>query len=462
MRKQLTDRVTGNYNDYQATLLLYDRQELIDRASQIADTANVFAYLTEQRHTEQELSYLLQFQNPLEVMVDGLQSYEQDYSVLDGLLGDMADRQAELTLYPLATDAPAPKPETMRKFLNVDIESTLKQLMEQMTVNYKTDLQYALADMRSGADSDRPEKKNFVVYFRKNGVECLNERDVFIGDTRSFNTCQFYNTMNRSEPILAYAVEITSNDRGNLRGNLFQVGHLQLAEFAARAASPATNLTIMFAEGHEALISYEDSRTKSKADVEYQYGGHIKDTRFEPEDESVVQSAIRQEHDRRDKLPKGHFAVHVKKLEDTRIQTEADRITEAFQGLTEPNDPDKGSFTVPISPDFIALSEQRHLYALFDKLQMQMPDKPIYIDSSQRDAGKFSIGYCVDRAAEREQTPAQTAERPSKQAKTPKHTPRRTERRTEEKPSIRAQLAVKPQTSERSAGHQHNKDKGVR
>ncbi len=72
MSEQLTDRLTENYNDYQAALLTNDRQELIDKAKQIADTANVYQHMTERSYNEQELSYFLQFQNPLEAIMDSL------------------------------------------------------------------------------------------------------------------------------------------------------------------------------------------------------------------------------------------------------------------------------------------------------------------------------------------------------------------------------------------------------
>ena len=42
LRRQLIDRITENYNEYRANLLLKDRQELIDGAGRIADTALVF------------------------------------------------------------------------------------------------------------------------------------------------------------------------------------------------------------------------------------------------------------------------------------------------------------------------------------------------------------------------------------------------------------------------------------
>ena len=42
LRRQLIDRITENYREYRANLLLKDRQELIDGAGRIADTALVF------------------------------------------------------------------------------------------------------------------------------------------------------------------------------------------------------------------------------------------------------------------------------------------------------------------------------------------------------------------------------------------------------------------------------------
>ena len=53
--QQLLDRVTENYADYRAELLLKDRQELIDGADRIAKTAEVFQYFTEHRLTEPEV-----------------------------------------------------------------------------------------------------------------------------------------------------------------------------------------------------------------------------------------------------------------------------------------------------------------------------------------------------------------------------------------------------------------------
>ena len=237
LRRQLIDRITENYREYRANLLLKDRQELIDGAGRIADTALVFQHMADRSYKDGELEYLLKFQNPLEVVTEHWADYELMPDVLDALIADATDRQDDLTLFPLAADAPAQKPDSLRKFLNVDLETVLPQIMKQKTAFYQTDLNYALDAMREGAASGDPAKQNFVLIFRQSGVECLNERDMFIGGTRSFNTLQFYHTQTR-EPVLTYSVELTGSGKDGLRGNLYQQDNHRLAEFAGRTASP--------------------------------------------------------------------------------------------------------------------------------------------------------------------------------------------------------------------------------
>lgn len=105
MRQQLMKRVADNYAQYRAGLLLKERQELIDGADRIAKTAEVIQYLSEWKCSEQELSYLLKFQNPLEVVTDRWENCTFDLDALGALVTDMADREVELTDYPLMPES---------------------------------------------------------------------------------------------------------------------------------------------------------------------------------------------------------------------------------------------------------------------------------------------------------------------------------------------------------------------
>lgn len=413
LRQQLIHRITENYSEYRANLLLKDRQELIDGAGKIADTAAVFRHMADRSYTEQELNYLLKFQNPLEVVTAHWADYELVPDVLDTLIADTLDRQEDLTLFPLATDAPAQRPDSLRKFLNVDLEAALPQIMKQKTAFYQTDLNYALDAMREGAATGDPAKQNFVLIFRQSGVECLNERDLFIGGTRSFNTLQFYHT-HTSEPVLAYSVELTEIGKGGLRGNLYQQDNHRLAEFAGRAASPYTDVTVTFAGGKEVRLPEKEFRYGKAADLKYLHGD-IKEVRNEAEDETVVQGAVKREHERRQEMPRGYFAVHLQALEEQRIQAEADRLSSALTNLTQPNAPDKTRFMAEVSVYFVPLASQHDLNLLFEKVREQV-GQPVSLSPPDESRKRYFIMQREERA----------------------------QAQPERKPSIKALLSAKP------------------
>ena len=408
--QQLLDRVTENYADYRAELLLKDRQELIDGADRIAKTAEVFQYFTTKPLMETEVEYFLNFQNPLEVAVDHWESCNFELDALGAVIADVVDKADDLTLYPLAADAPEQKPDGLQKFMNVDLETVFPQIRAQKTAFYQNDLNYALDTMREGVVTDDPAKRNFVVIFRQSGVECLNERDMLIAGTRSYNTCQYYHRMTR-EPVLAYSVELLGDGKNGLRANLYQQDQHQMAKFTERASSPYTDVTVTFIGGKEVRIPEKEYNYETIPGLKYHYGD-IADTRNEPDDESVVQGALRREHERRERMPKGHIAVHVQALEESRIQTEADRLASALQNLTEPNTPDKTHFMAEVSPYFLPLASQDDMYRLFQKVQEQVK-QPMYI--AQVDGKKGQYFFM-----------------------------RREERAQEHKPSIKAQLAAQP------------------
>ena len=425
-RQQLSDRLTENYADYRAELLLKDRQELIDGADRIAKTAEVFQYFTTKPLTETEVEYFLNFQNPLEVAVDHWESCTFELDALGAVIADVVDKEDDLTLYPLAADAPEQKPDGLQKFMNVDLETVLPQIRAQKTAFYQNDLNYALDAMREGAATEDPSKRNFVVIFRQSGVECLNERDMMIAGTRSYNTCQYYHRMTR-EPVLAYSVELIGDGKNGLRGNLYQQDQHQMAKFTERASSPYTDVTVTFFGGKEVRVPEKEYNYETIPSLKYHYGD-ILDTRHEADDESVVQGALRREHERRERMPKGHIAVHVQALEESRIQTEADRLASALQNLTEPNTPDKTHFMAEVSPYFLPLASQNDMFRLFQKVQEQVK-QPMYIAQVDGKRGQYFFM-------------------------------RREERAQEHKPSIKAQLAAQPVPGDKPAAK--SKDREVR
>ena len=134
MRRQLTDRVRDNFSSYRAELLLKDRQELIDGADRITKTTEVFQYFTEHRLTEQEMGYFLKFQNPLEVAADHWCNCTFELDALGAVIADVADKEADLTLYPLAEDAAVENPSSLRREENTQEQAKKPSIKEQLAV----------------------------------------------------------------------------------------------------------------------------------------------------------------------------------------------------------------------------------------------------------------------------------------------------------------------------------------
>lgn len=377
-QKRLVDRLTENYADFQSQLLLKDRQELIDDASKIVGTKAVFDHLTERSYTEPELTYLLKFQDPLEVIIDHCDSLSLAPADLDGVVADTVRKAEDLKLYPLEKDAATPRKSGLKKFMNVDLEKALPQIMAQKTAFHQEDLQYALKAMRQGIMTDDPAKRDFVVLFRNSGVDCLNERSMLIAGSADYNACQFYHAQTPHESILAYSVELLGDGTKGLQGNLYQQDRHQLAQFAERAASPYTDVTVTFFSGNQVRVPHDKYNYETFPGLEYRYGD-ILESRNEAEDESMVQGALRREHNRREKLPKGKFPDHVQALAESRIQAEADRLAAELQKQFQPDAPDKADFKAEVSIYFVPLASNDEIHRVFKMVEAQV-NRPMYIE----------------------------------------------------------------------------------
>lgn len=403
-KEQLTSRLTENYNDYCVALLTYDRQEIIDRAVEIAHVQEAYEdVMGNHEFSERQAASFLQFENPLEVIASHWPDIPETVS------------DYEKTLYPLVTDR---KPvEPLRKFMNVDVIQSLQSIMKQVTAFYRSDFEYDRKNILKAAQAENPERKNLLWLCRTNGTHLHTERDVFIKGTASHNNVQFYHNDCKSEQVVLYSIEITGIKNGVVRGNLYERDRHQYAELAGRNASPYTDISVSCIDGHTERIPQKDYDGYTERDIKYSHGA-ILEVRNEAEDESVVQGALRREHERREKLPKGRISTHVEKLADQRIQTEADRLQGAFADLKEPNSPHKTHYMVEISPTFLHTAGTRDTDLLLDKLVAALKNDTLHFSGITGEKGCF----CFIKADPLTQ---------------------------ERKPSIKEQLATPPQTGEK-------------
>lgn len=218
-----------------------------------------------------------------------------------------------------------------------------------------------------------------------------------------------------------YSVELTGDGKKGLRGNLYQQDQHRLAKFTERASSPYTDVTITFFGGRTVRIPEKEYNYETIPSLKYHHGD-IEFVRNEADDESVVQGALRREHDRRERMPKGHLAVHVQKLEESRIQAEADRLVSELQNMKEPNTQDGTHFMAEVSIYFAPLASPADIHTLFKKVQRQL-NQPMYISRSENGQRVYFFMRREERAQEQ----------------------------PEQKPSIKKQLAAKPVPGEPSA-----------
>lgn len=128
---------------------------------------------------------------------------------------------------------------TKYKHMDVDIIAFLEKQMESHVQHYQCDFDVDIKVIKKAAASERKEDKTLLWMGRTMGTHCLKEHDAFIRDTSAYNTWRYYAEQS-SEPIIAYAAEITGTVDGVIRGNVYELDYrAHAAEMLMFAVDPA-------------------------------------------------------------------------------------------------------------------------------------------------------------------------------------------------------------------------------
>lgn len=133
----------------------------------------------------------------------------------------------------------------MNRFENVDVLAALDQLMRQNTAFYRNDFEIDKEIIGRATASDKAEDKTLLWMSRPSGTHCFRESDVYLQGTRQHNTWKFYGEQTRDR-VLAYAVELTGNVRGIIRGNLYELDYPQHFRHVAAEAVEADNIILHY------------------------------------------------------------------------------------------------------------------------------------------------------------------------------------------------------------------------
>ena len=110
------------------------------------------------------------------------------------------------------------------KFEDIDLIAALQQITDIHTENYKEDFELDRKLLQKLAVSDSAEDKHLLWMSRPSGPSLLRDREVYIEDTFETKPWECYHDQT-SDPILAYALEITGTRDGTAIGNMVELDY---------------------------------------------------------------------------------------------------------------------------------------------------------------------------------------------------------------------------------------------
>lgn len=266
------------------------------------------------------------------------------------------------------------------KFEDVDVTASLEAIMKQNTGFYQSDFDIDKQIIAEKAASPNKEDKTLLWLSRPSGTYCFRERDVFIKDTAPNHTWQYYKEQS-SDPILAYAVELTGVQDGKIKGNLYELDFEKHYERVKENAVDEGNVMLVFEHGTREQTT---GRRYDNPDPQF---GKFETFEIQPKDPEALQSLLREEKHSRDRLTPGDFSAHIEALHSNLIEREARRIVADMKKLPEPNSPDKSHFMVELSPVFTRLASTKDTERLFSML----PYKTLSFSGLKDQRGTYAL-----------------------------------------------------------------------
>ena len=244
----------------------------------------------------------------------------------------------------------------------LDILACLDAVMKQNTGFYQSDFEIDKEIIHKAAASPDREDRTLLWLSRPSGTHCFRERDVFLKDTRPYNTWKFHGEQTRDR-ILAYAVELTGRERGKIRGNLYELDYAAHFRHVREQALPADIVTLFYERGERS----QPTNRYLGGSPDPQYGAFL---RFEvqPNVPEALRDLLQEERRSREQLSPGDFKAHIAALRDGLIEAEARRIVAEMKRQCSPNSPNKTHYMTELAPAFMMLASSRDVDRLFSLL----------------------------------------------------------------------------------------------
>ena len=256
---------------------------------------------------------------------------------------------------------------------------------------------------------------------RPSGTYCFRERDVFLKDTRQYNTWKFYGEQTRDH-VLAYAVELTGKVGGKIRGTLYELDYQQHFRHVIAEAVKADNLILHYEKGdkEQPAAQYFNGSPDPKLGAFLRYEA-------KPNEPENLREVLRQEQRSREPLAPGDFKSHVAVLRNGLIMREARRIVAGLKELSAPNSPNKTHFMVELSPYFVQIASSKDT----DRLFSMLPYKSLCFTGMRDRHGLYAVIHKDENREKEVRRPRASIRRQlseTKQASAPKKAPPHTKK----------------------------------
>lgn len=125
--------------------------------------------------------------------------------------------------------------DEMKKYINVDVIETLREIMLHTTKHYRSDFDIDELMLKNAAQSENKWEKRFLWATREHGTLLDLEWNVFITDTWENNEWSYYL---RDKTIKAYAVKIDRMEDIKIIGDIYQLDYPKCVRFVSDCALP--------------------------------------------------------------------------------------------------------------------------------------------------------------------------------------------------------------------------------
>ncbi|MCL2275184.1 MAG: hypothetical protein FWC16_09685 [Defluviitaleaceae bacterium] len=132
----------------------------------------------------------------------------------------------------------------MRKFQDIDLITTLRKIVNNNTMHYKTDFEYDVNELKNAVAGSQ-----YLWMSRLSGTHIFNDEDVYIRNTYAHNTWVYYKDPS-GYGVKSFAVEVTSNDNEMPIGNIYELNYEKHRAAVVRNSFDAVGVAVTFKPPH--------------------------------------------------------------------------------------------------------------------------------------------------------------------------------------------------------------------